>query len=306
LLAACSGPQQISRLYVAQAGGGTILAYALPIGQASQPIGASYNPDRHYLGITTDVGGAVYAANDNPTSGSSTWDTFVPFQGVTTPSRDELTFAHPHDVAVDHASHVYVAEQCEVDGPPCHDEIEVWTSPITQLHFQHSDFQLLVDSPPASLTFDAQGNLWVAFEHSPFIREYIQPISSSSTPVLRTDGGLASLPIAIRADRAGNLYVVESSGVALYQPPFQTSMTPALMLPVPNGIAEGVAVDSDGAVYMANDRGATQFVITFLATSSVVNTTVQPPLANVGSLTIGPGPPGTPIPATPLPAPTGT
>jgi hypothetical protein len=313
LLAACgpngcgAAPAQISRLYVAQGGGGTIFAYALPIAQGSQPIGASYNPGKMYAGITTDVGGAVYAANDMQATGASTWDTFVPFQGVTTPSRDELTFGHPRDVAVDHAGHVFVAEQCEADQPPCTAEIEAWTSPITLIHFQRSDFQLPLSGLPESLTFDAEGDLWVVFGNSPYIREYIPPISSSSTPVLQTDGGLTSFPTAIRSDRAGNLYVVEQpSGVALYRPPFNTAMTPALMLPISTGIATGVAVDSDGAAYMGNDRGDTQFIITFLPTSSVPNTTLQPPLINVGSLAIGQGPAGSPIPVGTTPPPTPT
>ncbi|MBV8172753.1 MAG: hypothetical protein JO219_12575 [Candidatus Eremiobacteraeota bacterium] len=307
-------PQQISRLYVAQSGGGTIFAYALPIGPGSQPIGASYNSQKHYVGIATDEGGAVYAANDDPALGASTWDSFVPFTGVTTPARDELTFAHPHDVAVDRASHVFVVEQCEADGPPCHDEMEVWTSPITLLHFQHSDYQLLLNGSPESLTFDAEGDLWAVFAHSPFIREYVPPISRSSTPVLQTDGGLAAPPSFVRADRSGNLYVVEQSiGVILYRPPFSPSMVPAETFSLSSGISTGVAIDADGATYMGNDQGATQLILAFFPTSTVLNTTLRPPLTNVGSLAIGQGPAGSPIPlmttppsATPTPAPSST
>src|SRR6202011_1611830 len=104
------------------------------------PIGVSYNPDKNYIRIATDADGAVYAANNSRTAvGQPTLETFVPFQGVTTPKLYVKTFAHPHDVAVEHNGDVFVAERCDGEPQPCFDQIEVWKAPLD--FNQHSAFQ---------------------------------------------------------------------------------------------------------------------------------------------------------------------
>jgi hypothetical protein len=119
----------------------------------------------------------------------------------------------------------------------------------------------------SGMTFDSSGRLWVISNPSgcsaPFpsvIQVFQPPVTQSSTPVLTFALPGTGDKDSLTFDSSGNLWVEDNfnSTVSEFSGPFTSShtLTPALTLSTGINAPSGVAVDTSGSVYVANNTSS--------------------------------------------------
>ena len=200
-------------------------------------------------------------------------------------SATQASLNNPTDVAVDPAGNLYIADQ--LNGRVR--RVDVATGVITTVAGGGSSGSgtdgigdggpavNAILSCPSGLAFDAAGDLFIADQCSNLVQEVnngiISVVAGNGSPNYSGDGGSAvqaslSKPALVRADAAGNLYIVDSGNSVIRQvngsgvistiagEPGQfgfngNGLAPALAYLNNPG---GIAIDPSGSVYIA-DQG---------------------------------------------------
>lgn len=104
-----------------------------------------------------------------------------------------------------------------------------------------------------ALAVDAANNLYVAMETA--ILEYTQNTGGALTLQRSITGFL--IPGLMTVDKSGNLYVILTSGLAVYAPTASGNAAPAQLIRPSNNLAgfSGLAVDASGNIYTSTSDG---------------------------------------------------
>jgi hypothetical protein len=202
-----------------------------------------------------------------------------------------VQLAAPHQVAVDAAGNVYVADTGN------NRVVMVTPQGVTST----VQLQLQALSPaslagPQGVAMDRVGNLYIADTGN--ARVLMQPANGEyATRVVPTDGVTLTTPIALATDTAGNLYVLDSGLVSVVELPQAAQglnyveATPAgpTAVTYKSGAVSsprGIAVDPAGSVYVSDSVANAVFVFTAGQTTSataLIPTGLSAPASSVSA-----------------------
>lgn len=247
-------------------------------------------------GVTTDAAGNTYIAYANGTLLS------IPAGPLATPIAGET--ANPHQIAVDGAGDVYVADT----GNNRIAELAAGASVLTTAESSYGGVNL---SSPQGVAVDGAGNVYIADTGNSRVivvpanglpaelgSGFDTPVAvavDASKNVYVSDSGLGAIakidatgtqsivlsgiaPVGLAVDAAGNIEYIDSSLKEVVEIPVTGTTTPVvtgLTTPV------GVALDANGALYVADTANASVNYYnravstqTFASTTSTVNATL--------------------------------
>jgi serine/threonine-protein kinase len=194
-------------------------------------------------GVAVDAGGTLYI-------GSHTWPGTIsectPGSGYTSCSTPISTLPYVEGVATDASGNLWItANGCDL--------LEFLAGATTPALDISTGFSTL-----RGVAADKNGNVWTANQSWPSeVAGYAPPLSTWSTPFATLTSAI-NAPIQVSAGGAGDIWVANSGGaVTQFAAPIGSASTPSITLGSSAGIwgAQGVAVDAEAGVWIANSGG---------------------------------------------------
>ncbi len=264
---ACAPPTTTNHLYVANDGGDDVLSYTPPYTAPGTSLGFIGNP----VAVAVDHLGNLFAAAFGSSGGSSTAGDLIEYAPATSATPAAFlgggTFQGPRGIAVDANRTVFATDQGSNSvyeftypyGAPVHvipsvtgNVYAIALSPSCNL-FLTAGAHVLEYAPPytgapiatissgitnpASLTFDAAGNLYVGDTSSRTVNVYAAPYTGA--PAATVALSPYATPLGLAIDASGNLFVNDYSDSVIdeYSPPFSISSTPVTVIPSSSGLS---------------------------------------------------------------------
>jgi sugar lactone lactonase YvrE len=215
-------------------------------------------------GVALDAQGKIYVANDGVATGHSESDNVTVYPAGSNanvpPTGGFSNFSSPQAIAVGSDGTTYVANGTGTSQgsisilPPSLDGKAKVRMIVAGL------------DDPSGLAADHDGNLYVVNSGNQSITVY-GPNADGETPPIRTISGektKLNSPVGIAIDTAGKIYVTNDGGISpdgadsitIYARGSSGNIAPVTTIAGPNTqlkLPQGIAADSDGKIYVAND-----------------------------------------------------
>jgi hypothetical protein len=267
-------PPTLQVVAAESADGKTIGIFKLPITSASKAIATI--TDNGASSMAFDASGRLLVANGaiqvftQPIT-SGTGPAFV----LNPPSGSPVSW---EALAFDQAGNLFAVSTTAGSGFGFgHTDISVISAPITSSSTVSFSFGGLILGSRGT-SFDRNGNIWLA--RAPGVLEFSPPFSGGN--VKHTGYNIPNEALetnSVAFDAANNMYVFEATGlpsgggVAAYNPPFTTPLTPAFVIGTARpsgGATNALAFDTTGKMYVATSSGLKVFSPPFGSTSTPI------------------------------------